>query len=172
MKFSTQWRDIRTTTATTKMAVMPIYGKPLKNLLLQNQESFAAESLYITSGTEGLTDFFSFSFQMNILWWPLTFLRHGQIFILVAVAILEESWRASDGMQWLFYSGERVVAKWPLAYINSSPAEPGYVLPLQTVQIQISWLLKKPTDLDLHCLSLSMWIYINKLDQVIWLAEN
>ena len=22
----------------------------------------------------------------------------------------------------------------------------------QTVQIQISWLLKKPTDLDLHCL--------------------
>ena len=32
--------------------------------------------------------------------------------------------------------------------------------------------LKKPTDLDLHCLPLSMWIYINNLDQVIWLAEN
>ena len=29
-------------------------------------------------------------------------------------------------------------------------------LPLQKVKIQISWLLKKPTDLDLHCLSLSM----------------
>ena len=29
-------------------------------------------------------------------------------------------------------------------------------------------LLKKPTDLDLHC----MWMYINNLDQVIWLAEN
>ena len=39
---------------------------------------------------------------------------------------------------------------------NPCPAEPGYTLPLQTVQIQISWLLKKPTDLDLHCLSLSM----------------
>ena len=40
--------------------------------------------------------------------------------------------------------------------INPGPAEPGYVLHLQTVQIQISWLLKKPTDLDLHCLSLSI----------------
>ena len=39
---------------------------------------------------------------------------------------------------------------------NPSPAEPGYVLPLQTVKIQISWLLKKPADLDLHCLPLSM----------------
>ena len=40
---------------------------------------------------------------------------------------------------------------------NFCPAEPGYALPLQTVQIQISWLLKKPTDLlDLHCLLLSM----------------
>ena len=40
--------------------------------------------------------------------------------------------------------------------LNPGPAEPGYVLPLQTVQIQISWLLKKPTDLDLHSLPLSM----------------
>ena len=32
--------------------------------------------------------------------------------------------------------------------------------------------LQKPTDLDLHCLSLSMGVYINNLDQVIWLAEN
>ena len=32
--------------------------------------------------------------------------------------------------------------------------------------------LKKPTDLDLHCLPFSIWIYINNLDQVIWLAEN
>ena len=39
---------------------------------------------------------------------------------------------------------------------NPSPAELGYVLPLRTVLIQISWLLKKPTDLDLHCLPLSM----------------
>ena len=56
--------------------------------------------------------------------------------------------------------------------INSGPAEPRYALPLQTVQIQISWILKKPTDLDLHCLSFSIWICINNLDQVIWLAEN
>ena len=27
-----------------------------------------------------------------------------------------------------------------------------YIFKWQTVQIQISWLLKKPTDLDLHCL--------------------
>ena len=57
-------------------------------------------------------------------------------------------------------------------YLNPCPAEPRYTLPLQTVEVQISWLLKKPTDLDLHCLPLSMWIYINSLDQVIWLAEN
>ena len=36
--------------------------------------------------------------------------------------------------------------------INPCHAEPGYTLPLQTVEIQISWLLQKPTDLDLHCL--------------------
>ena len=28
------------------------------------------------------------------------------------------------------------------------------------------------TDLDLHCLQLSIWIYSNNPDQVIWLAEN
>ena len=43
---------------------------------------------------------------------------------------------------------------------NPYPAEPRYTLPLQTVQIQISWLLKKPTDLDLHYLSLGMGICI------------
>ena len=31
---------------------------------------------------------------------------------------------------------------------------------------------KKPTDLDLHCLSWSMCICINTLDQVIWLADH
>ena len=31
---------------------------------------------------------------------------------------------------------------------------------------------KKPTDLDLHCLSLSMWISIKNSDQVIWLTSN
>ena len=56
--------------------------------------------------------------------------------------------------------------------VNPCPTEPGYTLSLQTVQIQISWLLKKPTDLDLHCLPISMWHCINNLNQVIWLAEN
>ena len=51
--------------------------------------------------------------------------------------------------------------------VNPYPAKPGYTLPLQTVQIQISWLLKKPSDLDLHCLPLSMLIYSNNPDQVI-----
>ena len=37
---------------------------------------------------------------------------------------------------------------------NPGPAEPRYALPLQTVKIQISWLLQKPTDLDPCCFSL------------------
>ena len=41
-----------------------------------------------------------------------------------------------------------------MTVFNPGPPEPGYSLPLQTVLIQISWLPKKPTDLDLHCLSL------------------
>ena len=41
--------------------------------------------------------------------------------------------------------------------LNPSPAEPGCALPLQTVSIQISWLLKT-TDLDLHCFCLE---YVN-----------
>ena len=31
---------------------------------------------------------------------------------------------------------------------------------------------KKPTELDLHCLSLNKWSSIKNLDQVIWLAGN
>ena len=53
------------------------------------------------------------------------------------------------------------------AEINPTPAEPGYALPLQTVKIQISWLLKKLTDLNQHCLRLSMRVYIKNLDQII-----
>ena len=37
-----------------KMAAMPIYGKTLKTLLLQNQESFGADSWYMASETKGL----------------------------------------------------------------------------------------------------------------------
>ena len=32
--------------------------------------------------------------------------------------------------------------------------------------------LQKPTDLDLHCLSLNIWISIKNPDQLIWLAGN
>ena len=41
-----------------KMAALPMYGKKLKNLLLQNQESFEAESEYISLGTEDLPSLF------------------------------------------------------------------------------------------------------------------
>ena len=37
-----------------KMAVMPIYGKTLKNLLLQNLENFEAEFWYTLFGTQSL----------------------------------------------------------------------------------------------------------------------
>ena len=46
-----------------------------------------------------------------------------------------------------------------MSFHNPCPAELGYVLSLQTVQIQISWLLKKPADLDLHCLSINENLY-------------
>ena len=55
----------------------------------------------------------------------------------------------------------------PLTFIDPSPAELGYSLPLQTVYIQSSWLLKKPTALDLHCLPLSMCICAKNLDQLV-----
>ena len=42
---------------------------------------------------------------------------------------------------------------------STVPAESRYALPLLTVLIQISWLLKKPTDQDLHCLSLSVNLF-------------
>ena len=50
--------------------------------------------------------------------------------------------------------------------INSGPTESGYTCLCKQCRSKS----EKPTNLDLHCLSLSMWIYINNLDQVIWLA--
>ena len=38
----------------TNMAAMSIYGKNLKNLLLQNQKSYDLETLHIASGTQAL----------------------------------------------------------------------------------------------------------------------
>ena len=38
----------------TKMVAMPIYGKNLKNLLLQNQKSYDLETCHVASGTQVL----------------------------------------------------------------------------------------------------------------------
>ena len=38
----------------TKMAAMPIYGKNLKNLLLQNRKSYDLETWHVVSGTQAL----------------------------------------------------------------------------------------------------------------------
>ena len=52
--------------------------------------------------------------QMMILGWHLTFLQQGQISVPFAVAVLKECCMASADMQWLFYSGEQIVAHRPL----------------------------------------------------------
>ena len=60
------------------MAAMSIYDKILKNLLLQNQESFGDESWY------SIEDSRSAKFvQMMTLGSPFTFLRQGQICVPV-----------------------------------------------------------------------------------------
>ena len=38
----------------TQMAAMPIYGKTLKNLLLQNQKAYDLETWHVASGTQVL----------------------------------------------------------------------------------------------------------------------
>ena len=42
----------------TKMAAMPIYGKNLKNLLLQNQKSYDLEIWHVASGTQALQNLY------------------------------------------------------------------------------------------------------------------
>ena len=39
-------------------------------------------------------------------------------------------------------------------------------------EIELYTRVDEKIDLDLHCLSLSMWICINNLHQVIWMAED
>ena len=75
-------------------------------------------------------------------------LRVGNV---IHCALLFDFLSAKKGKK-MFFAEVTLICR----HFNPSPAEPGYNLPLQTVQIQISWLLKKPTDLDLHCLPLSM----------------
>ena len=38
----------------TKMAAMPIYGKNVKNLLLQNKKSYDLKTWHVLSGTQAL----------------------------------------------------------------------------------------------------------------------
>ena len=64
---------------------------------------------------------------------------------------MQESKQEVTKVVYLDRNGEKITK-----CINLCPAEPGYTLPLQTVKIQVSWLLKKPTDLDLHCLPFSI----------------
>ena len=42
----------------TKMAAMPIYGKKLKKLLLQNQKANGIETCYTASGAQVLPNMF------------------------------------------------------------------------------------------------------------------
>ena len=62
---------------------------------------------------------------------------------------------------------QNLLAKVKLFHVLLNPDMPWYLK-----QYSSSWLLKKPTDLDLHCLSHGMCICINNTGQVIWLAEN
>ena len=55
---------------------------------------------------------------------------------------------------------------------NNDKTNATHITPTHKHRISTEEPLKKPTDLDLHCLPLSTWIYINNQDQVIWLAEN
>ena len=51
-----------------------------------------------------------------------------------------------------------IIKRFHCRRVNFNPclAEFRYTLPLQAVYIQISWLLKKPIGLDLHCHLISM----------------
>ena len=76
------------------MSAMPIYGKTLKNLLLQNQESFEAETWYIVFGTLVLPNLLNddpmMTSDLPTAWSNC---------VLVTVAVLEEYCMASADMQ-------------------------------------------------------------------------
>ena len=65
--------------------------------------------------------------QMMILGQLLIFLRHSQISVLIAMAILEECCMASEDTQWLFYSGEQIVAHEALVFINAGLTFDGFI---------------------------------------------
>ena len=59
----------------TKMAAMPIYYKPFKNLLLRNRWTDFHETWYVASVTPAHHNFV----QMMTVGWPWPILRQGQI---------------------------------------------------------------------------------------------
>ena len=85
--------------------------KALKNVLLQNHESFKAESCIQHQGLEIYQVDSNDDSRLNF---DLSILLYGE-----NVAILEESCMASADMQWLFYSGERIVVHGPLVLIST-----------------------------------------------------
>ena len=59
-----------------------------------------------------------------------------------------------DSRSWVWITLEAelsLMTIWPIRLLNPD-FEINSCIEWQTVQIQISWLLQKPTDLDLHCL--------------------
>ena len=83
-----------------EMTAVSVYDKKniLTQALVQSQESFQAES-WCNIGDSRSTTFA----EMIILGWPLTFLRHSQVYIIVAVVILEDYCVAFSHLQWLLW---------------------------------------------------------------------
>ena len=88
--------------------------------------------------------------------------QEGRIVADNAVQALSGELRTTKAALIAIQNREKAVCKISFSFpfkimkVNPCPAEPGYTLPLQIMKIQISWLLKKPTDLDLHCFLLSI----------------
>ena len=78
------------------------WQKHLKTLFSRTKKAFEAESWYSVSRTQCLPSSLKLRSCDDLL-------RHGQICVLVAVAILEECCMASTDMQWLFYLDERIM---------------------------------------------------------------
>ena len=110
-----------------------------------------------------------------VCWIHLKYTKQISKTITKAVKVKVKLSHKAMGVKSPSYLGQQYMKGWvqssPFTAFNQCPAESGYALPLQTVSILVSWLLQKPHDL-LHCLLFSMWICINNLDQIIWLADN
>ena len=110
-----------------KMAIAgPYMVKRLKNLLLQNRESFEAESWYIASGTQGLSSLFKWwwkvdlwSFYSKVKFAPHMHLYGGNIEMSFSQNVLNSRPWWLSWMRRL--TGDQEVA-------DSTPAEVGNIL--------------------------------------------